>query len=672
MSDSANAREQSMEDILASIRRIIDEEDTRDARPSSGLDMEVDGSDAPDDGPVPVMAAVPRREEAGVEEVARDADGEDRRDGDRHEDRDEDETIFPERESLFWSRATGRSEAGVVDGEDGGDGSPERAGETGVLAAGAAADIFTRARNKLGSQGRTSARERMHSLVSRAGERTGEDRDEDDEALAVPDFGSRRAEEHDERPADDLSGDDILPDFLSSEGDDETPAEASDADVLELTEPVERGTGSVEALIARAGAGLDRSTRDGDREDDDGVLDLVDPVETVGEGSGTVDSGRVESGAEFHVGDADDASGPGDDRDPVAGPDDGDDREDDHAGTFASADDGESYRTEDAATTDGVPFDQADSEDAKAHEPFCEGSVAEEGAFTGFDSDPDGRGSAFEADDAPAVGNTYSRFDREEERAAPATGDAADAAPGEEGDDPQDEQPRAQAFVRGPADGDDYSAAFTMLTDEGSELETAGHGSTDESGADEDEPFLSGDDAAGSGEDLGFTDTFGASDVYHDEPPVLDDDYSRSLEIEDEPTAAQGAFSAGYDGEEPGDRPDMETVGGLVRDALERDPVDYADPSALVSMTSEEISARALASLTDGGADAGRRMYGSLRISDDGESESIEGMVRGMLRPMLREWLDDNLPSMVESAVRNEVERISAKSRRYARGPEED
>jgi uncharacterized protein len=37
----------------------------------------------------------------------------------------------------------------------------------------------------------------------------------------------------------------------------------------------------------------------------------------------------------------------------------------------------------------------------------------------------------------------------------------------------------------------------------------------------------------------------------------------------------------------------------------------------------------------------------------------IEGAVRDMIRPMLKAWLDDNLPSIVESLVRAEIQRVA-------------
>ncbi|HEX8421518.1 MAG TPA: DUF2497 domain-containing protein, partial [Sphingomonas sp.] len=39
---------------------------------------------------------------------------------------------------------------------------------------------------------------------------------------------------------------------------------------------------------------------------------------------------------------------------------------------------------------------------------------------------------------------------------------------------------------------------------------------------------------------------------------------------------------------------------------------------------------------------------------------TLEGLVREMLRPMLRDWLDANLPTLVETMVAREIEKITA------------
>ena len=46
------------------------------------------------------------------------------------------------------------------------------------------------------------------------------------------------------------------------------------------------------------------------------------------------------------------------------------------------------------------------------------------------------------------------------------------------------------------------------------------------------------------------------------------------------------------------------------------------------------------------------------------EGRTIEDLLVGMLRPMLQDYLDRNLPSIVEEAVRSEVERIARQARR--------
>lgn len=56
------------------------------------------------------------------------------------------------------------------------------------------------------------------------------------------------------------------------------------------------------------------------------------------------------------------------------------------------------------------------------------------------------------------------------------------------------------------------------------------------------------------------------------------------------------------------------------------------------------------------------RLAGTLRIADT-EGQTIEGVVRELLKPMLKEWLDRNLPSIVESRVEAELERIARLAR---------
>jgi uncharacterized protein len=46
-------------------------------------------------------------------------------------------------------------------------------------------------------------------------------------------------------------------------------------------------------------------------------------------------------------------------------------------------------------------------------------------------------------------------------------------------------------------------------------------------------------------------------------------------------------------------------------------------------------------------------------VNEQKPSTSLEDLVKETLRPMLKSWLDDNLPGLVESIVRAEIERIS-------------
>ena len=653
MSDnSANAHETSMEDILASIRRIIDEEDTRDGRPSSESAFSDEDDAREVDTTMPVMAPAADNRDQSADDA--EAEGE--------------EAIFPERESLFWSRATGRGApipgSQDEDGEASSDGGTSGGAVAGVAAAatagaavvgGSATDIFTRAQNKLGSTSRLSARERMQSLAARTANRADDAAEEASDSVA------------DMADIADLS-DDTLPDFsVGAAGD-------GAADVLELTDAMESNADeAVQSVIARAGENVSSVAEDAESKIADAdYATAFDPVDTDGDATG--------------------------ERDVATGSTDRDDDVFDLTTPLTKQDGDEGVAAE---TTESVVADVTDE-----IEDDIAASLSEEAA----DLSPEEPGERLE--------DEYSaRFYGE---SATARAEASDAVEGVEADETADRaagegetvgdtQDTAEADAASDADdavaGDD---AVVHDDREGDDGVAYGQTSSDDAHMDDDEPasdeaeggygafattaaagvaagaassFYGTDDddeqKADDDEGLGFSDTFSASDVYHDDPPALDDDYSASLDREDEPVIARSAF-AGEDAfdDAPANHLDrdegMETVGGLVRDAMERDPVDYADPSALVSMSSEEISARALASLADVEGEATRRMYGALKISEGGESESIEGMVKGMLKPMLREWLDDNLPNMVETMVRGEVERISAKSRRYSRASDED
>lgn len=157
-------------------------------------------------------------------------------------------------------------------------------------------------------------------------------------------------------------------------------------------------------------------------------------------------------------------------------------------------------------------------------------------------------------------------------------------------------------------------------------------------------------------------DRFYRSEGYEEKAPDIDGSYAASL---------GGTAEKPADPVVPKDADDLDTVGGLVRDALRSRlpavPQDNTRVDPLVSEGAGDSAARSLATLARYDAHAPRRIYGGIKITDDDDSPTIEGMVQDTLRPMLRDWLNDNLPTLVENMVKQEVDRISARSRRFVR-----
>jgi len=176
---------------------------------------------------------------------------------------------------------------------------------------------------------------------------------------------------------------------------------------------------------------------------------------------------------------------------------------------------------------------------------------------------------------------------------------------------------------------------------------------------------LSGDADSGDARERALDDRFYSTDESDEQPPEIQETYSMGLGSELTPSRDEGAPT----------EDEMETVGGLVRDALRGKlpavPQNNSPGDALVTGGAEESAARSLAALARYDAHAPRRIYGGIKITDDDDSPTIEGMVQDTLRPMLRDWLNDNLPALVEGMVKQEVDRISARSRRFVRDDED-
>ena len=115
--------------------------------------------------------------------------------------------------------------------------------------------------------------------------------------------------------------------------------------------------------------------------------------------------------------------------------------------------------------------------------------------------------------------------------------------------------------------------------------------------------------------------------------------------------------------------PALEEEDDIVFEAMEEPPAAAAPPPAPVRAPAapvalQEISADSILSAPTTSAAAGSlaRLAGSLRVADT-PGQTVEGVVRELLKPMLKEWLDYNLPSIVESRVEAELERIARLAR---------
>jgi len=73
-------------------------------------------------------------------------------------------------------------------------------------------------------------------------------------------------------------------------------------------------------------------------------------------------------------------------------------------------------------------------------------------------------------------------------------------------------------------------------------------------------------------------------------------------------------------------------------------------PSAVISDASAQAARESLVNLSK-----------LLIRPEDGQSNTLEGLVREMLRPMLKDWLDANLPGLVEGMVKREIDRITGR-----------
>lgn len=96
--------------------------------------------------------------------------------------------------------------------------------------------------------------------------------------------------------------------------------------------------------------------------------------------------------------------------------------------------------------------------------------------------------------------------------------------------------------------------------------------------------------------------------------------------------------------------------------------VAEAEREVAANLVSADVAAEAAATIAaigrvegvGGGPDVGQRVTGGDRVTGGGRT--VEDLVRDLLRPMLKEWLDARLPGLVETVVREEIERIVRRS----------
>ena len=108
----------------------------------------------------------------------------------------------------------------------------------------------------------------------------------------------------------------------------------------------------------------------------------------------------------------------------------------------------------------------------------------------------------------------------------------------------------------------------------------------------------------------------------------------------------------------------VETLGDLdvyAPAAAEEEPEPDVEAEAFVEPEPDYTPQTGAGLVGDPAAAAAAAHFGALSSSilmpKDGRT--LEDVVRELLRPLLKQWLDTNLPSIVETQVKAEVERIS-------------
>lgn len=198
------------------------------------------------------------------------------------------------------------------------------------------------------------------------------------------------------------------------------------------------------------------------------------------------------------------------------------------------------------------------------------------------------------------------------------------------------------------------------------ELEDFDFGSLDEPqepGYEQPAPAWAGGDAAQSNEESWETHAEEASDAVADDlsgaAPQPESDFADELEFEPEAVAEPEPMMQTEVEPEPEYEPVIpEVESPELAEAMTETPSSEAPKQTASSgLTDERIAGAAASAL-------GKLMVKqSASASDDGNPNTLDGLMKELLRPMIKEWLDANLPGIVERKVEEEVQRIARMAR---------
>lgn len=112
------------------------------------------------------------------------------------------------------------------------------------------------------------------------------------------------------------------------------------------------------------------------------------------------------------------------------------------------------------------------------------------------------------------------------------------------------------------------------------------------------------------------------------------------------------------DRSEDDDVPEMPAPRSRTKTAAHAKPARPRDngaaAAAMTNAVLSDISAKAA-------RDSLENLSKMLVKGDDSQPATLEGLVRELLRPMLKDWLDANLPTLVETLVKREIDRITGR-----------